>query len=294
MSAGRQILLLHSLVARHATLAMDLEIARAAGYDGLEASASKMRAFLDAGFTEADLSARLRGVSIPGMGFLIDIERHGSDEPALMRDAEAMFALAQVAGARAVQVITGPVDVEAVFDHAAGRTATRYSGVLKLPKAEQFAITAANLRKLADLAAGYGLLLYLESLAWTPLNTLDDQVRLIEMAGRDNLRLVVDFWHCYASGDTPDRVARLPRDILYGVHVCDSLPFSGGIPREAELRDVPTGGGVLDLKAWADAVRSTGYVGWWSAELFCRKQHQEDSFALAAEIRRLLDRLANG
>lgn len=75
------------------------------------------------------------------------------------------------------------------------------------------------------------------------------------------------------------------------MHVCDSLCHDGGHPDESVLRDVPAGGGVPDLQEWVDAVKATGYAGWWSGELFCRKQHQDDSSKAAAGTKRLLKRL---
>lgn len=288
---AQQTLIYHGLVSRHSTLSIDLAIMRAAGFDGLEISAAKMRDVLAAGFSADELAQRLKGVTIPGIGFLLDIERQGAAEAQLMQEAAALFDLARIAGARGVQVLTGPVQVEAVQKHAAGLPTPLYKGVLGLDRAEQIAITARNLARLADLAATYDLLLYLEALAWTPLNSLADQVEVIERAGRGNVRLVVDFWHCYASGDRPDQVAKLDRNLIYGVHICDSLTFSGGIPNEMVLRDVPTGRGVLNLRDWTDAVKATGYVGWWSCELFCRRQQQDDSFAVAAELHALMSDL---
>lgn len=287
-------LLLHSLVAKHATLAIDLDIAEKVGFDGIEASATKLRAFLEAGFTEAELAGLLQGVNVPGMGFLIDIERQGEARKDLMRDAEELFRLAAVAGAKGVQVLTGPVNVEAVVSHKEGRPADLYSGLLGHAIEEQIALTAKNLAELADLARSHGLLLYLEALSWTPLNTIEKQLEVIDRSGRDNVRMVIDFWHCYTSGDTPDDVARLDKDIIYGVHVCDSLAFPGGIPNEAVLRDVPTGAGVIDLKLWADAVKATGYDGWWSCELFCRKQQQQNSYEVARELHALMSKLVAG
>lgn len=277
-------LLLHSLVARNATLAIDLDIAEEVGFDGIEASATKLRAFLDAGFSEAELARLLEGVNVPGMGFLIDIERQGEARKQLMREADELFRLASVAGARGVQVLTGPVDVEAVRAHRQGSPLDLYRGLLGRTLEDQISLTARNLAEIADLARNHGLLLYLEALSWTPLNTIEKQLQVINRAGRDNVRMVIDFWHCYTSGDSPDDVARLDKDIIYGVHVCDSLPFSGGIPNEVVLRDVPTGAGVIDLKLWADAVKATGYDGWWSCELFCRKQQQQNSYDVAREL----------
>jgi sugar phosphate isomerase/epimerase len=290
---SEQKLIYHGLVSRYSTLAIDLEIMREAGFQGLEISAAKMRDVLAAGYSENELSSWLADIEIPGIGFLLDIERQGENEAALIREATDIFGLAKIAGAKAVQVLTGPVKVEAVQAFAAGQTSGLYEGVLRLPRAEQLRLTAINLARLADLAAESGLLLYLESLAWTPLNKLTDQIELIERAGRDNVRLIIDFWHCYASGDTPERVTKINKDLIYGVHVCDSLLFTGGTPNEVVLRDVPTGSGVLNLREWADAVKSTGYQGWWSCELFCRRQQLGNSFQIARELKELMTELVS-
>ncbi|NEY92079.1 sugar phosphate isomerase/epimerase family protein [Tabrizicola oligotrophica] len=283
-----QKLIYHGLVSRHAPLAIDLEIMRQTGFQGLEVSGAKMRAALEGGITEAELAAWLAPVDVPGLGFLLDIERQGEDHAALLQDARALFRLAGIAGARGVQVLTGPVQVQAVQAFASGGSSGLYEGVLRLPRDEQVQITARNLAELADIAAEDGLLLYLEALAWAPLNRLAAQVEVIRRANRPNLRLAVDFWHCYASGDRPEDVAALPGDLIYGVHVCDSLAFAGGIPDESVLRDVPTGQGALVLQDWVDAVKSTGYQGWWSCELFCRRQQQDNSFVVARELHGLM------
>jgi L-ribulose-5-phosphate 3-epimerase UlaE len=69
------------------------------------------------------------------------------------------------------------------------------------------------------------------------------------------------------------------------------LHFSGGIPIEDELRDVPTGKGVLNLEEWTDAVKATGYRGWWAAETFSRNMQQQSVNVLAGDMRRLLSTL---
>jgi sugar phosphate isomerase/epimerase len=152
-------------------------------------------------------------------------------------------------------------------------------------------LTAKNLALLADLAKQYDVLLYLEALSWTPLNSLDHQLQLIDRTERDNVRMVIDYWHCFTSGVQPQDIARMNKDLIYGVHVCDSLPFEGGIPNEEILRDVPTGSGVLNLAEWTAAVKATGYQGWWSCELFCKKQQQQNSYEVAKELKSLLTRL---
>jgi sugar phosphate isomerase/epimerase len=279
------------MVSRPNTLAIDIEIARGLGFDGLETSGPKIAAFLDAGFSTSELKARLDGLALPGIGFLIDLERQGDGRRQMLREAEELCALALAAGAKGIEAITGPLDIRVFETDAARHYPDLYRGLVDLPTDDQLNLTAVNLQAVADIAASHGLLVYLEALSWTPLNTMDAQLQVLDRCGRDNVRIVIDFWHSYTSGDTPERIARLDKELIYGVHLCDSLPYAGGIPNEPVLRDVPTGKGVLDLQSWVDAVKSTGYTGWWSCELFCKRQHQDDSFAVAKDLKALMERL---
>jgi L-ribulose-5-phosphate 3-epimerase UlaE len=65
----------------------------------------------------------------------------------------------------------------------------------------------------------------------------------------------------------------------------------GELEIETVLRDVPNGEGVIDLEIWVEAVRSTGYAGWWAAETFSRKMQQQPPAKIASEMRTLLVRL---
>lgn len=284
---------LHSTVARYGTVALDVNIAKSAGFSAIEMSGAKLQKYFDVGFTNKDLQELLCGISVPGVGYLRDIERTGKQYSELMAEAEQLFSLASAAGAKGVQVLTGPLNVQAVIDYKERGASSYYSGLLDRSLEDQKKITAENLRTLADLAAQFNLTVYLEALAWTPMTGIASQIELIDRAERSNVKMVLDFWHCYTSGDTPEDVSKIDKDYLYGIHVCDSLKFDGGIPNEDVLRDVSTGKGVLDLKEWVQAVKSTGYEGWWSCELFCLQEHQSDSFKVAESHLKLLKNLVN-
>jgi sugar phosphate isomerase/epimerase len=60
------------------------------------------------------------------------------------------------------------------------------------------------------------------------------------------------------------------------------------------LRDVPTGSGILDLRTWTQAVKATGYEGWWCSETFCKAQQQDNGYAVARKLYSHLDILVNG
>lgn len=285
MAGKANSLIFHSMASNPNTLSVDIEIARTCGFDGLETSGTKISAFLNAGFEVSELRGRLHDLQVPGIGFLIDLERQGAQRDDMLAEADALCRLAVAAGAGGIEAITGPLDLRVFESNSASRYPELYRGVVDLEKDAQIKVTAENLRLVADLAAGYGLIVYLEALSWTPLKTLDDQLRVVSKCDRPNVQLVIDFWHCYTAGDTPERLSRLDKDLIYGVHLCDSLPFKGGVPDETVLRDVRTGEGVLDLRDWVEAIRSTGFSGWWSCEQFCRRDHYDNPFEVAAILK---------
>jgi sugar phosphate isomerase/epimerase len=287
-------LVFNTTVAKHSTLMMELDIARSNGYSAIETTAAKVKSFLSAGHNEQDLKRTLEGFTIFGIGTIVDIERHGDDKASLISEAEEIFEIAALVGAKGVQVINGPLDFKAVEAHHRNEPVNGYRGVLGYDREHQVSITASNLARLADMAREFGILIYLEALAWSPLNKIRDQLDVLEAANRDNIKMVVDYWHCYTSGDTPDDVARIDRERIFGVHVCDALPFNGGVPNETQLRDVATGEGILNLPEWTDAVKHTGYDDWWSSETFCRKQQQQNSYEVTAKLKEQLEHLVNG
>lgn len=291
MTVNANTLVFNTTAAKYCNLALEIDIAQSVGFSGLETTASKIKSYLDADHTVGDLKKALNGLPVFGVGTVLDLERHGKQLTELMAEAEAIFEIAHQVGARGVQLITGPLDYREVVRYQNGEIGTGYRGVLEYPIGDQIDITASCLRSLARSAAGFGLLVYLEALAWTPLNKIAHQLALLEKASCDNLKMVVDFWHCYASGDSPEEVAKLDCDLIYGVHVCDSLQFDGGVPNEVVLRDVPTGEGILNLREWVDAVKATGYSGWWCSETFCRRVQQENSYKVASEMKAQLVQL---
>jgi sugar phosphate isomerase/epimerase len=278
-------LVFNTTVAKHSTFVMEIDVAQKTGFMGIETTAAKIRNYLDADHSVSELKATLNGLPIYGIGPILDIERHGRDMPSLTADACAIFELAHRVGAIGVQVINGPVDHREVIRFREGKPKAGYRGVLEYDDEERVNITAENLKMLGQMAQEFGLIVYLEALAWLPINSLAQQVALLRRVNQSNVKMVLDYWHCYTSGNHPEDVARIDSDLIYGVHVCDSLAFFGGVPDESTLRNVPTGQGVLDLGEWTDAVKATGYKGWWCAETFCRKLQQENSYEFAEKMK---------
>ena len=263
----------------HLPVRLQIRIARETGWDGVFLRAEHIRRFLAQGYPVGDLRDALRGLGPVNLGAVPDVERWRPDERAArQREAEALTELAHDIGASFVQLLTGPV-----------QPGGSYSGPGELTPAERRRVTAEAIREVADVGAAHGIRYYLEPVAWTPLAPLAEAVATIDAAERDNVGLVLDYWHLWQTGTTPDDLARLDPRLITGVDFSDSLgPVGSGTP-DQRSRWVWPGDGEIPLRAWSDAIRSTGFDGWWDNELYSSFHWEsDDPFGVAAGLLEVL------
>lgn len=270
------IVALHTLSTRHCTLLTDIRIAKETGYEGIEIVGDKLRRYLATGHRLDRLLPLFEGLPPVGLGYIQDIERQGPEEyAALLHECEAVCSLAEQIGGPMVQLLTGPLDPSGP-----------YQGIGDRPWPEVRALTAKNLKAIGDIGQRHGIRFYLEPLAFAHLHKLEQAVEVIDAAERDNIGLVIDFWHMWDSGATPEQIARLDKRYIFCAHVCDSLEAHGerGGP-DQRGRNVWPGGGRIPIKAWVDAVLATGFDGWWSCELLSPTYWELDPWTTARDLR---------
>lgn len=270
----------------------DIRLAKEAGYTGIELQSPKLYRYLDAGYNVRILPDLLEGLEVTGLGAVLDIERQGAAREEFLGEVERMCQIATIVGAPIVQLCTGPVDWEVVRAHRSGTLAPddpRYRGTLDLDEDEAIRVTGANVRAAADIAAHHGLDIYLEPLAWAKLNRCRHALDLIEEAGRDNVGIALDTWHFWTTGDTLDEVRALPKELIKAVHLSDGLDLDRkhDVPDQSVHRNVVIGGGSIPLQQWVNAVKDTGYDGWWVTEMFSDRANEQDPALVARTMRDL-------
>lgn len=269
----------------YCNLLSDIKIAKEAGYGGIEIVGSKLYRFLDQGFTIDDVNKALDGFPVVGIGFIADIERcEGKDYNDLIGETEKMCSAAQKLGCDSVQLLTGPLDDKAASDE--------YKKTLSLPYPELKGAVVNNLKAIADIGENYNVRFYLEPLNWCRICSLPQMLELINEAQRDNIGIVIDFWHMWNTGTTAEDLAKLDKNMIYGVHFCDSLEkHNERGTLESVGRRVWTGEGNIPVKEWLDAIVSTGFDGWVSGELFSPKHWELDPLEVAEKLRVLLEEM---
>ena len=270
---------LHGETITNCNLLTHIDVTRETGYDAVEIAHPHIERYLKRGLTVERLLDHLDGFPVVAMGYIADIERQEPAEyAALMAETEKKCQLAQELDCPNIQLLTGP------------HRDTGYKGLAGYPWSEMRDLTAKNLKAIGNIGAQYDVSFYLEPISWAPLHSLEQGLEVLDAAGCDNIGLVIDFWHMWITGTTPDDIAKLDKEVINGIHFCDSLPTNGA-PISHVQREVWPGGGSIPLKEWVDAVVATRYDGWWSPELHSPKHWEMDMWRTAYNLREMLEYL---
>lgn len=268
---------LHGQVTLHSNILSDVRIAKEAGYLALELHTDKLNRYLDAGRSANELRRVMDdfGIQAAAIDIIGGIEVTGREaREKLFQETERLCTVAKTICAPTIQL-------------------NPFSDLDGLDISQIINITAINLRQIADIGKSYGIRFQIEGAAWTPIHTLEDCLRLIEATGRDNVGLVIDFWHFWAGrGTRPEDIAKLDSELIYGVHVSDGYRPGANDPwvDETKLRGVLPGEGEIPIQEWVDSVKATGFDGYTSGEFLNPKLWEQDHIEVAIAMRLAMER----
>ncbi|WP_437610868.1 sugar phosphate isomerase/epimerase family protein [Erwinia sp. V71] len=261
---------LHGISTHYCNVVTEARIAAETGYDGLEFLHYKLLRYLDNGGSTAALKKIVHGHHLQTvcLNALIDIERYqGEQKRTMLAEATRLTQVAAELACPTIQILA-------------------QHGIDHLPQPQIMDIMTENIAEIAAIGQQYGVRYQIEVIAHTQFNRMSQALEVIRRIGKYNVGLVIDFWHLYATGTTrPEDVAVLDPALIFGVHFCDGrTPRAGEAWEETVLRAYMPGEGDIDIQAWTDAVKATGFDGVWSAELFSPACWEMDHHQLAREV----------
>jgi sugar phosphate isomerase/epimerase len=261
---------LHGISTHYCNVVTEARIAAETGYDGLEFLHYKLLRYLDNGGSTAALKKLISGYGLQTacLNALIDIERYRDDEKqTMLAEATRLTQIASELECPTIQILA-------------------QHGIDHLPPSQIMDIMTENISSIADIGQQYGVRYQIEVIAHTKFNMLDQALEVIRRINKPNIGLVIDFWHLFATGvTTPEDIAALDPSLIFGVHFCDGrTPLPGEAWEETVLRAYMPGEGEIDIQAWTDAVKATGFDGVWSAELFSPACWEMDHNILAKQV----------
>lgn len=155
-------------------------------------------------------------------------------------------------------------------------------------------VSAAQLRRLGDLAASYGVRVAFEALAWG--RYVDDYRRawrIVALADHPAVGTCLDSFHILSRGHDPAEIEKIPGDRIFFVQLADAPALSMDVLSWSRHHRLFPGEGDFDLAAFVGHVCRAGYDGPLSLEVFNDTFRQTHTLGTAVHALRSLVALAD-
>ena len=249
------------------TLTQKMEACAAAGFDGIEVFEPDL-------VTAPQSPEEIRALA-DRLGITLDLFQPFRDaegvDPATfagnLRRAEAKFRLMRRLGMDTMLVCSNVGTASVDDDH----------------------VSAAQLRELGDLAAGYGVRLAFEALAWG--RYVDDYRRawrIVELADHPAVGVCLDSFHILSRGHDPKAIEQIPGDKVFFLQLADAPTLSMDVLSWSRHHRLFPGEGSFALAEFLAHVLRTGYDGPLSLEVFNDTFRQTDPDRTARQALRSL------
>jgi sugar phosphate isomerase/epimerase len=240
----------------------EIEIVAQAGYTAIEPWVKELDEYLKAGGTLKDLDKRLRdrGLAVPNViGFFEwDVDDAARREKGLA-EARRVMEMLRSLGCRHVASPAFGADKVTI---PVGKSVERY-------------------RKVLDLGRETGVTPMLEVWGFSKtLGRLDEALQIVKGCGDPQACLLLDVFHLYKGGSDLGSIGELKGAALPCFHMNDYPAASGPDALDDSSRVYP-GDGVAPLAQLFKDLRSIGFAGVLSLELFNREYWKQDALTVA-------------
>lgn len=122
--------------------------------------------------------------------------------------------------------------------------------------------------QIADEAQIFDTSIMIEFMPFCNLNTLAPALEIVKNANRKNAGLLLDIWHVARANIDFDEIKKIPKEFIKGIELddADKYPLESLFMDTIHKRQLP-GDGALDVAAFVNAVKETGYNGPWGVEV---------------------------
>jgi 2-keto-myo-inositol isomerase len=247
-----------------------LEASASAGFKGVELRIEKMRPYFALNNSGAHLRQLLREWNLESV-CLNAFEDFGAvpatDLEAVLDRARELSAICRNTDCDLFVAVPSPI-------------------VRGMAKQLALEMTAERLDRIAEVAAESSLKLAFEFVYGRSADRLRDAIEVVSAVKSNNVGLVVDTFHYYVSRGTLDEFNDFPLERLWVVHFNDAE--LGPIGTLTDEKRLLPGSGVVELHEFADWLKSRGWNGWFSVEMFRPEYWRQEPHRLAEETMKSL------
>lgn len=243
---------MHSEIFVEDNVLESINLAKEAGFDGLEIFIPRLLKDIQDGADLAKIRSALSGMQVPMLGALLGIESvERKKEVELTKLLKHTCLLSEWFDCNVIQVVA-------------------LNALDGCRRAERIKKIASSISILAEIAGSKNIRLALEPVCFSSFSSLQDAVEVVMAVGCDKAGLVLDTWHLWVNGTQPEDIIALEPHIILNAHLADSKPRIGKWWTNDDRHALP-GEGVVPLEEYVNAIKTTGYNGWWTVEVHGRE-----------------------
>jgi 4-hydroxyphenylpyruvate dioxygenase len=150
-------------------------------------------------------------------------------------------------------------------------------------------LAAEQLHLLAERAAGHGLRIAYEALAWGRfVDTYDHSWRIVRRADHPALGVCLDSFHVLSKGSDPAGIRTIPGEKVFFLQLADAPRLHMDVLQWSRHHRLFPGQGAFDLTGFVANVLAAGYSGPLSLEVFNDVFRQADPTSAAVDAMRSL------
>ena len=266
---------LNTATTRGKPLADDIRLCGEVGFDGIEIDTGKLDEYVAAGGTIADLRALLDESNVRCVGLMAFAFRPFGD------------ASEQIERIRPYGPVCRDLGGEMLLAFIAEQPEPGLPPETAIERAAWAATTYA------EAAHEVGLKVALEPIGGREfMGGPDDALAVVNASGHPALGIMVDTFHYYKSGVSPERVAQIPPEQILIVHINDAENLAATDLVDAN-RLYP-GLGILPLHGYLRALRQIGYDGYLSVEIFREEYWLDEHASIVRNAKTALDSVIAG
>jgi sugar phosphate isomerase/epimerase len=250
-----------------------VDLAHRHGFESVEAMANDLARLSGDEVKELLETMRQKNIVFGAAGLPVEFRQDDQKFDETMRELPKLAAGLQRAGVRRMGTWISP-------------------GHNELTYLQNFRRHARRLRQIAAVLRDHDLRLGLEYVGTKTLRdrsrfhfiyTMAETKELMAEIGAGNIGFTLDSWHWWNAGESADDILTLKAE---QVVACDLNDAPAGIPKDQQVdgrRELPLATGVIDVKAFLNALQKIGYDGPVRAEPFNKALNDLDNDAACAK-----------
>jgi sugar phosphate isomerase/epimerase len=153
------------------------------------------------------------------------------------------------------------------------------------------ALAQDNFGELCGVASKYGVLIALEYLPWTSLDTMRKAWNIVRAVNLLNGGIVLDTFHYFKGHPSREELDEVPIEKIFIVHLDDLEDVAADLVTLTRRHRVAPGEGIFNFDEILEYLFSRRYKGYYSLEILNTNHPTQDPIELATRLRLSTERL---